>query len=390
LKKDFGRDASRLYSSALGMDMNKIIIIFVLLSMSIFANAQENGQTNNSQQMLEQVRQLQQQQIAAQTGQAPPATASQNQSQLQGQLYNNVNAPAQTNAPQAANSGGIGGTYSPDFKAPFKAQQVNTPGSYAIQQNAFANTVQSILPMSPEQIHRLRQLYTASQYAAAAPAGVPPKPTATSLFVDLSPGATPPAINLAEGDITALVFLDSTGAPWPIAAYDNGNPNAFNVVWNKKDNVLMIQATQSFAHGNLAVRLRELGPPVMISLVTNTAAETGGTVDYRVDMRIPGFGPNAYPVPASGMPGNPSKALLDVLDGIPPTGSKVLDVSDSVAQAWVIQNKLFLRTRLTLLSPAWLQTMSSADGTHAYMLQVAPLLLMAQNGKVIQVKIQGF
>ncbi len=116
--------------------------------------------------------------------------------------------------------------------------------------------------MTPEQIHRLRELYSASQYAAAAPAGIPPKPTATSLFVDLSPGASPPAINLAEGDITALVFLDSTGAPWPIEAIDNGNPGAFDIQWNKKDNVLLVQATSAFGRGNLAVRLRELGPPL--------------------------------------------------------------------------------------------------------------------------------
>lgn len=113
-------------------------------------------------------------------------------------------------------------------------------------------------------------------------------------------------------------------------------------------------------------------------------------MDYRVDLRIPGYGPNAKPVVVNGLPEQASPMLLDVLDGIPPTGSKVLEVSDDAGQAWLLNDTLFLRTRLTLLSPAWLATMSSADGTNAYQLLKAPMLLMSQNGKVVQIKLQGF
>ena len=38
------------------------------------------------------------------------------------------------------------------------------------------------------------------------------------------PGATPPAIRLAQGYVSSLVFVDSTGAPWPIASFDIGDP----------------------------------------------------------------------------------------------------------------------------------------------------------------------
>ena len=304
------------------------------------------------------------------------------QQYMQGQLYASTNQQAaishtNTSANQV-------------FQAPFQSQQIVHPASVeALRQAAFTGAVQTALPMSPQQIHRLKQLYSASQYAAAAPTGVPPRPTATSLFVDLSPGATPPAINLAQGNITALVFLDSTGAPWPIDAIDNGNPQSFNIQWNKTDNVLLVQAMTAFGQGNLAVRLRGLGPPVMVSLITNTAVENGGVVDYRVDMRIPGFGPNAIPTPVTGLPGPTSPLLLDVLDGIPPTGGRALTVGGAIGQAWLVGDKIYLRTRLTLLSPGWLQTMSSADGTNAYQLLQAPMLLMSDNGKVIQVRVQG-
>lgn len=373
------------------MKKRTLIAIF-WLTAALFswhaAVAQTNEPAANTNQMLQQVKQLQQQELATQHAQME---ARKNQ-YLQGQLYNNGQLQNNNGSPQTASAAPrfVGSIPPSNFKAPFAKKQLSSPPVLrSVQQNAFATTIQSVLPMTPDQIHRLRQLYTASQYAAAAPPGVPPRPTATSLFVDLSPGATPPAINLAEGDITALVFLDSTGAPWPIAAIDNGNPNAFNIEWNKKDNVLMIQAVASFGRGNLAVRLHDLGPPVMISLITNNTVENGGVVDYRVDMRVPGDGPNAHPVSAVGLPGQTSAALLDVLDGIPPTGSRGLQLSESIGQAWLLGGKIYLRTRLTLLSPGWLQIMSSADGTNAYKLQEAPLLLMSQNGKIIQVKIEG-
>jgi intracellular multiplication protein IcmK len=358
----------------------RTLTIFCLATLFVWhvAMAKIIGEAIGTALMLRQVKQLQKQELAAQHAQME----EQKNQYLQGQLYKGRLPMAASDAPASEPTS--------NFKAPFARKQIaSSPVVRSVQQDAFASTVQSVLPMTPDQIHRLRQLYTASQYAAAAPPGVPPRPTATSLFVDLSPGATPPAINLAEGDITALVFLDSTGAPWPIAAIDNGNPNAFNIEWNKKDNVLMIQAVASFGRGNLAVRLNDLGPPVMISLITNTTVENGGVVDYRVDMRVPGYGPNAHPATAIGLPGQTSAALLDVLDGIPPTGSKELQLSESIGQAWILSGKIYLRTRLTLLSPGWLQTMSSADGTNAYKLQEAPLLLMSQNGKIIQVKIEG-
>ncbi len=62
-----------------------------------------------------------------------------------------------------------------------------------------------------------------------------------------------------------------------------------------------------------------------------------------------------------------------MLDGIPPDGSKALDLTDNAGQAWLKGDSLFIRTRLTLLSPAWVAIMSSADGTNAYQLQKTPL-----------------
>jgi intracellular multiplication protein IcmK len=253
-----------------------------------------------------------------------------------------------------------------------------------IREDAFTGMTRAALPMTPDQIMRLKRMFSDSQQAAAATPGTPPRPTATSLIVSLAPGATPPVIRLAQGFVSSLVFLDSSGAPWPIDAYDIGNPSAFNIQWNKSDSTLLVQANSMYNYGNLAVKLKGLVTPVMITLIPGQQA-----VDYRVDLRIQGLGPNALPLPGDGLPNSADPQLLGVLDGIPPAGSKLLNVIGGEGQAWLVSDKVYLRTRLTVLSPSWLATMSSADGMKAYLMQKTPMLLVSQHGKPIQLKIEG-
>lgn len=267
-----------------------------------------------------------------------------------------------------------------------KDDQVLTPSDKDIVDDmAFDNVAQQTFPLSPEQIIRLKQMYHTNEYALASPAGVPPKPTATSQFVNLSPGSTPPVIRLSQGFVSSLVFLDSTGAPWPISAYDLGDPAAFNIQWDKTSNTLMIQASKLYTYGNLAVRLRGLNTPVMLTLIPGQKA-----VDYRVDLRVQGYGPHAKSMPMEeGIPQAANDILLHILDGVPPPGSTRLTVSGGDARAWLLNEKMFIRTSLTILSPGWIGSMTSADGTHAYEMQKSPVLLVSWHGKVMQLKVEG-
>ena len=49
-----------------------------------------------------------------------------------------------------------------------------------------------------------------------------------------------------------------------------------------------MQSTTMYNNGNLAVRLATLNTPIMISLVSGQKE-----IDYRVDVQVPGRGPNA-------------------------------------------------------------------------------------------------
>ena len=299
---------------------------------------------------------------------APPASANAASAQPKDSLQTN-----DKNSEGGVKSGGNG-----EGPLPPSANQ-------AVDSLAFDSVMQQMFPLTPEEILRLKQMYTTNEFAQAAPSGTPPKPTATSQFVNLSPGSTPPVIRLSQGFVSSLVFLDSTGAPWPISAYDLGDPTAFNIQWDKTGNTLMIQASKLYTYGNLAVRLRGLNTPVMLTLIPGQKA-----VDYRVDLRVQGFGPNAKSMPMEeGIPPSASDVLLHVLDGVPPDGSSRLIVSGGDARAWLLNERMFVRTSLTILSPGWIGSMTSADGTHAYEMQKAPVILVSWHGKVMQLKVEG-
>lgn len=252
--------------------------------------------------------------------------------------------------------------------------------------DAFNAMMQQNMPLTPQQVVRLKQMIDQSQRAAATPANVPPKPVSSTLMVNLAPGATPPAIRLAQGYVTSLVFVDSTGAPWPIAAYDIGDPKTTNIQWDGKSNVLLIQASAPYGDSDLVIRLVGMPTPVTLALVLGQRV-----VDYRTDIHVSGFGPNSKDLPTgTSLPNSANQLLLGVLDGIAPPGSRTLVVKGGDCLAWLLGDKMFLRTRLTVLSPGWVGRMVSPDGMYAYEIQKSSSVLVSQYGQPIELKIEGF
>lgn len=255
-----------------------------------------------------------------------------------------------------------------------------------LRDEAFKELLNKTFPMLPAQIQELHKQYDQTQLAIHSAPGAPPQPISSTVTVDLSPGATPPMLRLATGFVTSIVFVDSTGQPWPVADYSLGNPAGFNIKWDNKTNTLFIQSLKDHISGNMAVRLGDLDTPIMISLVTGQK-----DVDYRVDMQVPGSGPNAEtPVLDNNtMLNGTSHSLLAVLDGVPPSGSIELNVAKDYGRAWLYNGKLLFRTKLTVLSPAWSASVSSPDGTKVYELMNTPLILASQNGKTIKIELTG-
>lgn len=374
------------------------IISLMMVASCVWADSTNQGQVAINQ-ALQQLQQLQDSARTVQQQQQNALVAGTTQSAESNRLDQNgsgvppvVSPPLVTNPPPAS-------TTASSLMPPASTQPTQTstatpavgvpqnspPVTGSASDTAFQLVTSRLFPLTTDQIVQLREMYNVNQLAQVTTPGTPPRPTATSQFVSLSTGSTPPVIRLAQGFVSSLVFLDSTGAPWPITAYDLGDPKSFNIQWDRSSNTLMIQASQLYNYGNLAVRLEGLNTPVMLTLIPGQKA-----VDYRVDLRVQGYGPNAkMPSMGPNLPPGANSVLMSVLDGVPPPGSKLLNVVGGEAEAWEQGTKLFVRTRLTILSPGWMSFMTSADGMNAYEMQKAPVLLVSWHGKVMQLKIEG-
>jgi intracellular multiplication protein IcmK len=251
---------------------------------------------------------------------------------------------------------------------------------------AFDMMMQQNMPMTPQQVVELRQQIDVAQRAASTPPVIPPKPVSTTLMMNLAPGTTPPAVRLAQGYVSSLVFVDSTGSPWPIASFDIGNPKAMNIQWDGKSNIILLQAISPYSDGNMVIKLLGLPTPITLELVAGQRV-----VDFRVDIHVPGIGPNTKELPmGTALPNSANQLLLGVLDGVAPAGSKVLMVTGADAQAWQLGDEMYLRTRMTVLSPGWIGKMVSSDGTQAYELPKTSSVLVSKYGEPAELKIEGF
>lgn len=256
-----------------------------------------------------------------------------------------------------------------------------------LSEKAFRAMLQENMPMTPDQVVRLRQQLDKSQRASSITPNIPPKSVSSTLMINMAPGATPPAIRLYQGYVSSLVFVDSTGTPWPIESFDIGNPKTVNIQWDGKTNILLMQAVSPYISGDIVIRLVGLATPITLELVSGQRV-----VDYRVDIHVSGIGPNTKELPrGTDLPNNANQLLLGVLDGVAPAGSHQLNVTGaSNTQAWMLGEKMYLRTRFTVLSPGWIGKMVSPDGMMAYEIPKTSSVLISRYGEPVQLKIEGF
>lgn len=251
-----------------------------------------------------------------------------------------------------------------------------------IRREAYESALTGLFPLRPEDIRALLGKYDETRRAVEDPVGGVPTPRVNVETVSLDPGATPLALQTAIGHITTLNILDATGAPWPVQ--DISWAGDFEVTEPEEGgHIIRISPLSNSAYGNMSIRLLTLKTPVTFMLKAG-----GDEVQYRVDARIPEYGPFAQAPLIDG--GNGLVAgnalIMSVLDGTPPEIAEKLDVSgvDGRTTAYTLNNKIYVRTPLTLLSPGWEQSVSSADGMKVYALNDTPVVLFSDKGKFLR------
>lgn len=255
-----------------------------------------------------------------------------------------------------------------------------------LEEQAFDTALKQLLPLEPEQIRKTLENFKVKREAAETPITVP-EPRQVVETLSLDPSEAPALIKTAPGHVTTFTILDSTGAPWPIQ--DISWAGKFDIT-TPESGGHVVRITPMTAHGvgNISIRLVDLITPVTVRLTTGI-----DEVHYRFDARIPRPGPLAK-TPLIQYGGLKAVAGRDdnmtgFLDGTPPKEAVRLKVTgaDGRTTAWKVSEQMYLRTPLTLLSPGWDSSVSSADGMNVYALNQAPVILLSDEGRMVRAQI---
>jgi intracellular multiplication protein IcmK len=286
-----------------------------------------------------------------------------------------------------ADSGAGAGSSNP-FAGPGPVEVQKSPEQLEaeIRGKAFNAAMTGLIPLNPDEIRKLLERYDQTRQAVETPVYPYPKPEIVTEDISTDPGSLPPVLKLATGHVTTIHFVDASGAPWPIL--DINWAGNFEVIKTEPGgNRITVSPLSEFAYGNMIVQL--LGSKASISFTLETQREK---VYYRFDARMPEDGPYAKPslIAAGGPTLSAGGGTMNaVLEGVPPKGSEKLAVEgvDGRTTAYLLNKIIYVRTPLTLLSPSWSASVSSADGMNVYSLKNASVLLLSDKGEVVRARL---
>lgn len=251
------------------------------------------------------------------------------------------------------------------------------------RQQAFEAALQSLLPLRPDEVREVIETFKEVRKATEEAAQEPePRPELRVETISLDPSRVPPVIKTATGHVTSLTVLDVTGSPWPIQDVSWGG--SFDVLTPEEGgHVIRITPLSAHGIGNMSIRLIALPTPITFTLRTQREV-----VDYRFDARVPEFGPFAEPPlidQGSGIVAGDA-VMTAVLDGIVPPEAEKLVVSgtDGRTTAWALDGTIYVRTPLTMLSPAWDSSVASGDGMKVYTIEDVPVVLLSDRGQIVR------
>lgn len=256
-----------------------------------------------------------------------------------------------------------------------------------LRQEAFDAALEGLLPLRPEEIRELLRRFDDTQVAVNTPINTPPEPQFTVETLSLDPGSKPTTIKVAQGYVTTLNIVDSTGAPWPIQDITwAGDFEVVEVSDEGSGHFIRISPQSEFAFGNMSIHMLALQTPIIISLETSR-----DIVHYRFDAIVPEAGPLAKApiIEAAATSAAGNVQMTSILEGVIPPDARRLSVVgvDGRTSAYHYKGMTYLRTPLSLLSPAWTSSASSADGMKVYALGDTPVVLLSDKGRMVRAKL---
>lgn len=252
-------------------------------------------------------------------------------------------------------------------------------------QKLFQNAQQMTLPLSGSQIHQFQQ--RVDETANAVHPGPPPRMISRSTTLSFQPGQVAPTVHLAPGYVSTLVFVDSTGAPWPITSQTVGNDKWFSVIRpdTQDKNVLTVNALTNYVNSNISLTLEGRDTPVIIQLQMRDASTDTKPqdADTLLSIRMEATGPKAKPPVIGERIGSPANSeLLAFLDGVPPQGASLFALSPSVpgVQVWGYGGRNYVRSQYPVRWPARVSVSHGSGGLDVFVIPQTPTMVLSVNG----------
>ena len=204
--------------------------------------------------------------------------------------------------------------------------------------------------------------------------------------VGLRPDSLVQEIRLNAENVGSIVFSDSMGNPWPVV--DVVVPSY--LIAQKQENMIVLRpsaeasAGKRFNRGSITVLLDGLKSTVPFALAYGMSKE----VDAQVDARVQGRNPKAI---VSGVHGSYIEADEDAerfLDGQAPREARALNTSARGVKAWLYRGRLYVRTQMSLHSPAYNVYATSPVGMSIYRFDTVPHVINAiADGQIVAINI---
>ena len=258
---------------------------------------------------------------------------------------------------------------------------------HALSDDEAARLGRTVMPFTRESIERSGELVRDTQAASqAARVGKRPRGRVRRVALGGAGAAPIPVVWVRWGFVSALLFTDMTGAPWPIeqvlmdaqfrpSALEGGDGEG----GEESAHLLYVSPQVPYLVGNVQVKLRGLAAPVVLSLV-----DDGGEADYTVDVRLARPGPLADPaalIQPEGFHAGDT-VLLGLLGGVVPAGAERLVVVDAPGvRAWRQGVDVLLVTRAVVLSPGPWAAERDVSGLWAYRLPETPQVFVSEGGR---------
>lgn len=210
-----------------------------------------------------------------------------------------------------------------------------------------------------------------------------------SLNVGVGDAEVPEFRTNAE-NVGSVVFTDSFGAPWKVA--DVVVPNF--LVATTSNNIVVIRpkgesgqaggAPARFSRGSITVLLEGLNSTIPFALSFGLSREVDGQVEAKIEARNPLAVVNS--VQSGAVESDEFFGLF--LDGEPPKDAIKLKTTLKSVSAWSFLGRLYVRTPLSLHSPAFRMFGGSASGMSVYRFDRAPSIINAiVDGAIVAVGI---